>query len=55
MRDTVFKQYLAKMGFLRDDYLLSRSYSSTRYAIETLNLRSFADPKYLSNGQNPLT
>ena len=21
LRDTVFKQYLAKMGFLRDDYL----------------------------------
>ena len=21
MRDTVFKQYLAKMGFLRDDYI----------------------------------
>ena len=23
MRDTVLEQYLAKMGFLRDDYLMS--------------------------------
>ena len=35
-----------------DHHLLSHSYCPTRYAIETFNLWSFTDSKYLSNGQN---
>ena len=35
MRDTVLEQYLAKMGFLRDDYVDQEMHKSYRVMIES--------------------
>ena len=37
MRDTVLEQYLAKMGFLRDDYLTP--YTKERMVAELFGIR----------------